>query len=366
MTRPTSAIIDLQALRDNFALAQQLGSNAKSMPMVKANAYGHGMIKVAKALRDMAPAYGVACIEEALELRHANISQPILLLEGPHSADEVELATEHCFWLMLENHKQLNAVLNTKLKTPVNLWIKLDTGMHRLGFQPDEVQQVFQQLDDSQNVAESMVLATHFSCADNLDNDFTQRQLSRFAVALKNVDRSNLQTSLTNSAAILDWPDIKDDWQRPGYMLYGNTPFSQQQKNADQLKPVMHFQSAVISIRTIAVGESVGYTANWTAERLSTIATIAVGYGDGYPRHAKNGTPVLIGGVKCPLVGNVSMDMISVDITDLTQPIEIGEPVTLWGPSLGVNEVAHHCGTIGYELLTRMPARVPRIYINDQ
>ena len=362
MTRPTSAIIDTQALRDNFALAQKLGTSAKSMPMVKANAYGHGMVKVAEALKDMAPAYGVACIEEALELRQATIDQPILLLEGPHSADEVEIADQHGFWLMLENHHQLEAVVKAKLSNPINIWIKFDTGMHRLGFQPNEAQQVFQRLNNSPNVFKSMVLASHFSCADNLDNDFTKQQLSHFKTAFDSIDQPNLLKSLANSAAILDWPEVKDDWQRPGYMLYGNTPFARNQPNADQLVPVMHFQSAVISIRTIAAGESVGYTANWTAQRPSTIATIAVGYGDGYPRHAKNGTPVLIRGVKCPVVGNVSMDMISVDLTDLATPVDIGEPVTLWGPGLGVNEVAHHSGTIGYELLTRMPARVPRIY----
>ena len=364
MTRPTSAIIDTSALRDNFALAQKLGPSAKSMPMVKANAYGHGMVEVAHELKDMAPAYGVACIEEALELRQSSIKQPILLLEGPHSPDEVEIAQQQDFWLMLENHMQLDAVVNAKLKNPVNIWIKLDTGMHRLGFQPDEAELVFQKLKQSQNVAQSMVLATHFSCADDLDNNHTDQQFERFDAAFRQLDSTSIKTSLSNSAAILDWSNIHDNWQRPGYMLYGNTPFSRAQKNADQLKPVMHFQSAVISIRSIPSGESVGYTANWTANRTSTIATVAVGYGDGYPRHAPNGTPVLINGVKCPLVGNVSMDMIGVDITDLAKPIEIGQPVTLWGPGLGVNEVAQHCRTIGYELLTRMPSRVPRIYID--
>jgi alanine racemase len=364
MSRPTSAIIDLQALRENFSLAQKLAPNAKSMPMVKANAYGHGMLEVATALADSAPAFGVACIEEALALRKANIKQPILLLEGPHSADEIGIAEQYGFWLMLENHNQLQAVLSAQLSTAITVWIKLDTGMHRLGFQPENASYVYKQLSESPNVAEDIVLATHFAFADNLDNDFTRQQLCNFEVALNDIDQPNLLKSLANSAAILDWPEVKDDWQRPGYMLYGASPFSEPQENAEQLKQVMHFQSAVISIRTIATGESVGYTANWTAERPSTIATIAVGYGDGYPRHAPNGTPVLINGVKCPLVGKVSMDMITVDITDLNDEVEIGADATLWGPQLSVTEVAEYCGTIGYELLTRMPARVPRIYIN--
>jgi len=362
MTRPTSAIINTQALRDNFSLAQQLAPNAKSMPIVKANAYGHGMIKTAQALADLAPAFGVACIEEALELREANIKQPILLLEGNHSADELQIAEQQNLWLMLENHTQLQAILDAKLAAPLTVWIKLDTGMHRLGFAPEDAKQVFAQLNNSPNIAQTPVLASHFACADNLDNPLTQQQYQHFKQLAESLGEPHLNTSLSNSAAILGWPEINDQWQRPGYMLYGASPFDRPQTHADQLQPVMHFQSAVISTRSVAAGQSVGYTANWTAQRPSRIATIAVGYGDGYPRHAPNGTPVLIQGVKCPLVGHVSMDMISVDITHLPTPIEIGEPVTLWGPQLPVNEVAQHCGTIGYELLTRMPSRVPRIY----
>lgn len=363
MSRPTSAIIDLKALRENFYLAQQLAPNSKSMPMVKANAYGHGMIEVANALADSAPAFGAACIEEALALRKANIKQPILLLEGPHSADEIGIAEKHGFWLMLENHNQLQAILSAHLSNPISVWLKLDTGMHRLGFKPEDLQHIYKQLSDSANVADDIVLATHFACADDLESDFTDRQLQCFNSAIDTLDFP-APTSLANSAAILGWPSIEDNWQRPGYMLYGASPFSKPQKNADQLQQVMHFQSAVISIRNISAGESVGYTANWTAQRNSIIATVAVGYGDGYPRHAPNGTPVLIDGVRCPLVGRVSMDMITVDITDLNTDIKIGTDVTLWGPALSVTEVAMHCGTIGYELLTRMPARVPRIYIN--
>ena len=363
MSRPTSAIIDLKALRENFYLAQQLAPNSESMPMVKANAYGHGMIEVANALADSAPAFGVACIEEALALRKANIKQPILLLEGPHSADEIGIAEKHGFWLMLENHNQLQAILSAHLSNPISVWLKLDTGMHRLGFKPEDLQHIYKQLSDSANVADDIVLATHFACADDLESDFTDRQLQCFNSAIDTLDFP-APTSLANSAAILGWPSIEDNWQRPGYMLYGASPFSKPQKNADQLQQVMHFQSAVISIRNISAGESVGYTANWTAQRNSIIATVAVGYGDGYPRHAPNGPPVLIDGVRCPLVGRVSMDMITVDITDLNTDIKIGTDVTLWGPALSVTEVAMHCGTIGYELLTRMPARVPRIYIN--
>jgi len=361
MTRPTCAIIDTEALRHNFQLAQSLSPTAQTMPMVKANAYGHGAIQTAQALADIAPAFGVACIEEALELRDAQIQQPILLLEGHHSDDELQIAEQHNLWLMIENHTQLKTLLNAKLNKPLTVWIKLDTGMHRLGFPLDDAKQVFQQLSNSANIAQTPILASHFACADNLDSTFTQQQHQRFNQFTESLGEPNLKTSLSNSATILGWPEINDQWQRPGYMLYGASPFDRPQTHADQLQPVMHFQSAIISTRSVAVGESVGYTANWTAQRPSRIATIAVGYGDGYPRHATNGTPVLIQGVKCPLVGRVSMDMITVDITDLPNGVDIGELVTLWGAELSVNEVAQHCNTIGYELLTRMPSRVPRI-----
>ena len=358
MSRPTKAIIDLQALRHNYQLAQSLAPESKTIPMVKANAYGHGAVKVSQALADIAPAFGVACIEEALELRDAGIKQPILLLEGAFDAAELKLAATKGFWVMVENHQQKEAIINADLALPLTVWLGVDTGMHRLGFQPEDIAEVYKTLNSSRNISQPIVFTSHFACADDLNNKATLKQIDAFKAC---APVTALQ-SLANSAAILAWPKAQREWQRPGYMLYGNSPFAVPQENADQLKPVMSFESAVISLRTIAAGESVGYTANWTAERDSTIATITVGYGDGYPRNATNGTPVLINGVRCPLVGRVSMDMITVDVTDLRE-VAIGNKALLWGPELPVNEVASHCDTIGYELLTRMPGRVPRVYL---
>jgi len=358
MSRPTRAVIDIQALRHNYQLAQSLAPESKTIPMVKANAYGHGAVKVSQALADIAPAFGVACIEEALELRDAGIKQPILLLEGAFDAAELKLAATKGFWVMVENHQQKEAIINADLALPLTVWLGVDTGMHRLGFQPEDIAEVYKTLNSSRNISQPIVFTSHFACADDLNNKATLKQIDAFKAC---APVTALQ-SLANSAAILAWPKAQREWQRPGYMLYGNSPFAVPQENADQLKPVMSFESAVISLRTIAAGESVGYTANWTAERDSTIATITVGYGDGYPRNATNGTPVLINGVRCPLVGRVSMDMITVDVTDLRE-VAVGDKALLWGPELPVNEVASHCDTIGYELLTRMPGRVPRVYL---
>ena len=362
MSRPTAAIIDLQALRHNYALAASLAPESQTIPMVKANAYGHGVIEIATALAPVAPAFGVACIEEAMALREANIKQPILLLEGTFTADEVALAEHHNLWLMVENQPQLDAILAADIGHQIKVWLGIDTGMHRLGFQPSELEPAYRALKNSRNVHDEIVVSSHFACADDLNNDATNKQIEIFDLNLPTDINSELPlASLANSAAILAWPQTQRDWQRPGYMLYGNSPFSEPQENANQLQPVMSFESAIISVREIDAGESVGYGATWTAPRQSHIATIAVGYGDGYPRHAPNGTPILINGVKCPLVGRVSMDMITVDVTDIKA--EIGDKAILWGPALPVNEVAVTCGTIGYELLTRMPDRVPRVYI---
>ncbi|MCS5558650.1 MAG: alanine racemase [Oceanospirillaceae bacterium] len=359
MSRPTQATIDLQALRDNFALAQSLAPEAQTMPMVKANAYGHGMLEVAQALADMAPAFGVACIEEALELRDAGITQPILLLEGTFSADEVNTAALKGFWLMVENHPQKEAIINADIAQQVQVWVGIDTGMHRLGFAPKDVAEVYQTLSESRNVNEQIIVATHFACAEDFDSEFTDKQLETFCKTVADFD--SVKTSLANSASILGRPNTHKDWNRPGYMIYGASPFDQPQENADKLKPVMTLTSAVISVRKIDTGEAVGYSEKWRAEHPSTIATIGIGYGDGYPRTAPYGTPVLVNGIECPLVGSVSMDMISVDVTDL-QEVNIGDPVELWGKQLAVNRVAASCGTLGYELLTRMPLRVPRTY----
>ena len=354
MSRPTRAVIDLQALRHNYQLAESLAPESKTIPMVKANAYGHGAVKVAQALADLAPAFGVACIEEALELRSAGIKQPILLLEGAFDATELKIAATKGFWVMVENHQQKEAIINADLALPLTVWLGVDSGMHRLGFQPEDIAEVYQCLNSSRNISQPIVFTSHFACADDLDSEATTKQIDTFKACAPVA----AMQSLANSAAILAWPTAQREWQRPGYMLYGNSPFAVPQINADQLKPVMSFQSAVISLRTIAAGEPVGYTANWTAKQ----ATITVGYGDGYPRNASNGTPVLINGIRCPLVGRVSMDMITVDVTELTE-VAIGDKALLWGPELPVNEVASYCDSIGYELLTRMPGRVPRVYL---
>jgi alanine racemase len=360
MSRPTRALINLSALRHNYALAQSLSAPGQTMPIVKANAYGHGATHIAHALEPMAPALGVACIEEAVELREAGISKPILLLEGFFSSDELELAAALDFWIMVQNEPQLQALESARLAQPLTCWLKFDTGMHRLGFEPSAARRLHSRLQACPNVADEVVLATHFACADDLGRDFTDRQIQLFRTHTKGIDAP---CSLANSPGLLGWPQARAQWNRPGFMLYGHSPFSQPHPQAAALRPVMTLRSEIMAIRDVAPGESVGYAAAWTARRPSRIATIPVGYGDGYPRHAESSTPVLINGQRAQLVGRVSMDMITVDVTDVGD-VTIGSEVILWGENLSANEVAEHAETIGYEIMTRLHNRVPRVFID--
>lgn len=357
MSRPAEALINLSALRHNYLLAAQQ-SDARAIAVVKANAYGHGAVEVARALADLAPAFAVAAIEEAQELRRAGITQPILLLEGPFSPDELALAAEQNFWLMLCDPSQVDMVMQTPVEGELTLWVGFDSGMHRMGLSGEKLEATYRSLKALPYVNDEIVLATHFACADELDNNFTEQQINAFQAMTAGL---GAPVSMSNSAAILAWPNAHGQWLRPGIMLYGASPFPHSHKLGDQLQPVMTLKSKIIGLRQIAAGESVGYACSWSASRPTTIATVAMGYGDGYPRHAPSGTPVLVNGQRVPLVGRVSMDMITLDVTDLDS-VAVGDDVVFWGEGLPLNEVANCASTISYELVTRMPMRTPRIY----
>lgn len=359
MGRANQARLDLGALRHNLAHARQLAPAARVMCVVKANAYGHGAVTVAQALDPLADALAVACIEEALELRESGITSPILLLEGWFERDELPLAVANNLWVMVDNQRQLQWLEQARLPAPVTCWLKVDTGMHRLGVAPADVAGFHQRLQASPNAHDDVVTCTHFACADEANNAMTARQLAQFENLTDGITGPR---SAANSAGVLAWPSSHYDWIRPGYMLYGNSPMVDPHPNTGSLRAVMTLVSSVISVRHVAAGESVGYGATWIARRPSRIATISIGYGDGYPRMAANGTPVLINGQRARLAGRVSMDMITVDVTDL-DAVQLGDEAVLWGKDLPVDEVALHAGTSGYELTTRMPARTPRVVV---
>lgn len=353
--RPARALIDLQALRHNYRLARD-SSGGRALAVIKADAYGHGAVHVAQALEAQADGFAVACIEEALELRAAGIRAPILLLEGFFEADELALIVEHDLWTVVHAIWQLEAVEQAQLGKPLTVWLKLDTGMHRVGLHPSEYRAAYQRLLATGKVAR-VVLMSHFSCADELNSACSDQQVAVFEAARQGLVA---ETSLKNSPAVMGWPKIPSDWSRTGIMLYGATPFDQTQPLAERLQPVMTLESKVISVRELPAGEAVGYGATFVSEHPLRIGVVAMGYADGYPRHAPTGTPVLIDGQRSRLLGRVSMDMLCVDLTDVPQA-GLGSRVELWGKAVLASEVATQAGTIPYQIFCNL-RRVPRIY----
>jgi len=360
MARAAQAVVDLSAIEHNFRLAKLQAVDAKAIAIIKADAYGHGAIAVAQKLAPIADAFGVACIEEALELRAAGIDTPVLLLEGFFSADELPLIAQHNFWTALHSVFQVDLIRQAKLSMPINVWPKMDSGMHRLGLNATEIVDVYQQLQAMDNVNE-IVLMSHMACADDLDSDMSVKQLAKFDEAVAGIDATH---SFANSAAILSNPDAQRQWLRAGLMMYGASPFAHAHPLADQLKPAMCFTTQVIAMREVAAGGAVGYAASFVCDVPRTIATIAIGYADGYDRHIVNGSPIVVAGQLAKIAGRVSMDMVSVDVTGLSD-IEIGSEVELWGNVLNVNEVAKAASTIPYTLFTGVTKRVPRRYIDQ-
>lgn len=356
--RPARALIDLQALRHNYQLAREL-SGARTLAVVKADAYGHGAVRCAQALEDQADGFAVACIEEALTLREAGIRAPILLLEGFFEADELALIDQHDLWCVVHSQWQIEAVEQAQLSKPLTVWLKLDSGMHRVGLHPSDYQQAYRRLLASGKVSK-IVLMSHFARADELECERTAEQLAIFQQAGAGL---SAEVSLRNSPALLGWPQVPSDWVRPGIMLYGATPFEQAQELAARLRPVMTLESKVISVRELPAGEPVGYGARFVADRPTRVGVVAMGYADGYPRHAPTGTPVMVDGQPTRLIGRVSMDMLTVDLTDLPQA-RLGSRVELWGKQVLASDVAMAAGSIPYQIFCNL-RRVPLVYLGS-
>jgi len=354
--RPARALIDLDALRQNYQLAREL-SGARALAVVKADAYGHGAVRCAQALESEADGFAVACIEEALALREAGIQAPILLLEGFFEADELPLIDQHDLWCVIHAQWQIEAVEQAQLSKPLTLWLKLDSGMHRVGLHPSDYQQAYRRLLASGKVSK-IVLMSHFARADEPECERTAEQLAVFQQAREGLAA---EVSLLNSPAVLGWPQVPSDWVRPGIMLYGATPFEQVQKQAARLRPVMTLESKVISVRELPPGEPVGYGARFVSERPTRVGVVAMGYADGYPRHAPTGTPVMVDGQPTRLIGRVSMDMLTVDLTDLPQT-GLGSRVELWGKQVLASDVAMAAGSIPYQIFCNL-RRVPLLYL---
>lgn len=366
---PVVAEISRSALRHNLEVVRRYAPSSKVLAMIKANGYGHDAIEVATILSSgdaTADAFGVARINEAISLRESGIKTDIVLMEGCFNTKELECASEQNFQVVLHNRQQLEQILTTDLKHPVSVWLKIDTGMGRVGFEPDEIAEVFATLNEHKNIHGDIICMTHFACADYLDSIKTEQQLQNF---IKTVQELNCKSSCANSASIVTNTPSHFDWVRPGIMLYGSSPVHGVTYEKYSLKPAMSLQSIVISVRAIKAGDSVGYGARWVAAKDTKVAVVAMGYGDGYPRNAKDGTPVMINGQIYPLAGKVSMDMITVDIGAESQ-INMGDPVILWGTdsisgnTLPAETVASHADTISYEMFCNLAARVEKRYVD--
>ena len=356
MPRSTTAHIDLDALLTNYRTACEHAGSARVMAVVKADGYGHGIARIASALADIAPKYAVACIEEAFAIRAAGHTQPVVLLQGVHAADDLADCVESQFEPVLHGEHQLKW-MEQGSHLP-DFWLKINTGMNRLGFRPDDLPAVMARLEEMNAFARLQGFVSHFACADDADSTMTSAQTATFETATS--PWPSLMKSVGNSAAHFIPGQPLFDWSRPGIMLYGGSPIAGKTGPELGLEPVMTLEAPLITTRTVRAGESVGYGAAWVAERDTRMGMVAIGYGDGYPRHAGTDTPAAINGRRIRLIGRVSMDMLAVDLSNAPEARE-GDLVELWGRTVGVDEVASCAGTISYELLTGITSRVPRI-----
>jgi len=349
-----SVTIDTGALRHNLEVIRRLAPKSRVMAVIKANAYGHGLIAVARAL-DAADAFAVARVDEGIALREAGIKTPIVLLEGVLDAEQLNAAAAADFELVVHTPEQVELLLAAPGGVRFKVWLKLDSGMNRLGFKGEAFRTAHAALNRAPALKAPLNLITHLASADMPELPSTAEQLMVFAAATRSLPG---ERSIESSAALLGFPDSQADWVRPGLLLYGVSPFRGSTGADHGLRPVMTLRSRIIAVKDLVVGDQVGYGGDWTATRPTRLAIAAVGYGDGYSRSASSGTPVLVNGEHAALAGRVSMDMIAIDVTNVKRAPKVGDPVVLWGEGLPVEEVAMWAETVPYALLCGINQRV--------
>lgn len=359
--KAATALINRRALRHNLQRVRELAPHSRLIAIVKANAYGHGLTEVSHSIKDLVDGFGVARLKEALALRDRGITAPIVLLEGFFEQMDLSILVEYRIDTVIHCVEQLEMLESTQLAEPIKVWMKLDTGMHRLGVLPQDAQSFYQRLQACSNVKQPINIISHFCQADEPDLATTANQLACFKQFIANKPG---EKSISASAGILLWSEAHYDWVRPGIVMYGASP--QEGKSAQEfgLQSVMTLKSTLIAVREHAAGQCVGYGATWCSGQDTRLGVVAIGYGDGYPRSAPSGTPVLINGRKVPIVGRVSMDMITVDLGPNATD-KVGDEVILWGQALPVEEIALQTGIINYELLTKLTSRVIMEYIDE-
>ncbi|MDC0542598.1 alanine racemase [Methylophilaceae bacterium] len=356
--RPIKAYINLSALTFNLQVVKKIAKNSKIMAVLKANAYGHGLVETVKAIKSV-EGIAILTIEEAVKIRKAGFKNTILLLEGLFGAEDIHEVEKLNLNLALHNDQQIEYLNEVTLKNPINVHLKINTGMNRLGFPPDQVDYLIENLNANPNVS-GITLMTHFATAD--EKEGITKQLDCFNRVTNNY---NFSSSVANSAALYKFPEARLDWVRPGILLYGASPFDDISAKKIAVKPVMSLISKIIAIQNIKKAQAVGYGNNFIAKEDMRIGIVACGYGDGYPRHAKTGTPIFVHNKITKTIGRVSMDMLYVDLSEIDKA-EIGSKVEMWGSHISVDEVAKNSGTVGYELLCNISAstRVPLEYVD--
>ena len=347
------AVVDTAALRHNLSRVREIAPGSRVLAVLKANAYGHGMVAAAAALAG-ADGFAVARLTEAITLRAAGHALRIVLLEGVQGVDQLREAAQHGFELVVHQPEQIALLEAWRGPHLFQIWLKIDTGMGRLGFRPGELPAALLRLADCKAILHPVALMTHLAEAELRDNERTRSQIECFRRVTAGLPG---ERSIANSAGMIGWPATRAEWVRPGLMLYGISPFPDSTGADLGLRPAMTLESRVIAVRELGIGDRVGYGGAWTARRATRIAVVAAGYGDGYMRNTASGTPVLVNKMPAMLAGRVSMDMLTVDVTELPQ-VAVGDPVVLWGPGVPVETVAAAAGTIPYELVCRVGERV--------
>jgi alanine racemase len=353
VSRATSATIHTDALRHNLSLIRRRAPNSRVMAVVKADGYGHGLERVARALQG-ADAFGVASLSDAERLRAAGMSQRIVLLSGPDELDDLSLLRRLQVDAVIHHPSQLALLEADRGLSPLRVWLELDTGMHRLGFAAEQAREVHARLRALPSIAPEIVLMTHFARSDEFGCSVTQEQTQRFDAAVAGLPGPH---SLSNSAGVLGWPQAHREWVRPGGALYGLSAIEGESGESLGLQPAMTLSTRLVSVKSVEAGGAIGYGGAFVAERPMRIGIAAIGYGDGYPRHAGSGTPVLVGGHLTRTLGRVSMDLMALDLSELPQA-DVGTPVVAWGRGLAVESVAACAGTLGYELACGITRRV--------
>ena len=352
------ALINLDAIRQNVKKVREYVPNAKIMAVIKANGYGHGLLLMAQALNNV-DGLAIARISEGIFLRKSGVKSKLLILSGFFSERQLNDIVEYSLDVVVHSVQQVEILKKYLGQPKISIWVKINTGMNRLGLSSAEFAIAYQELTALPNIKQPITLMTHLSNADDMKSPVTQQQIQLFNKTVGNISD---EKSIANSAGIIGWPDSVTNWVRPGLMLYGVSPFLKGYGKELGLNPVMSLHSYIIAVKNIAAGESVGYSGNWVSRKQTRLGVVCVGYGDGYPRYAKEGTPVLVNNERVPLIGRVSMDMITVDLSSQKNVIP-GDPVTLWGDGLAVEEIAKYADTIPYTLLCGITKRVKFSYV---